>query len=220
MRRALNNNPTQTSTHGQAAPGSHFGKHLGYDYLVKNVPVFAPVSGKVTLSGWSNSLGNWIELAGSDGRTHRFAHLSRRDASNNQTVSEGHQLGITGNTGQVTGSNGGYHLHHDVRKAGTVWNASFDNYYDWEKLLASQPSTNHRYQYLVDKTITQNGFSVYKEGTDEKLGKLAPGDEYVVRGVSVRHNRVLINSAKYGNGISLPLADAAGNEYTGEWKVL
>lgn len=232
MRRAVDGNPTQTSVHGGPG-GGFFKKHLGYDYLVKNVPVKAPVAGTVKPTGWSNDLGNWIELAGDDGRTHRLAHLSRKDVQSGR-VAEGQQLGVSGNTGNVVGANGGYHLHHDARKAGTAWNASFDNYVDWEKLLAEanapkpQPTPGHRYAYLVGKKIKlmpKNGsWSAYKEGTDQKVGDVmkVPGadGEYTVRGVSVRPNRVLVNSAALGQGISLPLASAAGVEYTDEWKVI
>jgi hypothetical protein len=87
----------------------------------------------------------------------------------------------------------------------------------------------HLYQSLVGKTLKlspKNGsWRVYKPGTAEVIGDLfkIPGADgvYIVRGVDpAKHNRVLINSAKYGNGISLPLANAAGKEYTDEWKVI
>jgi hypothetical protein len=90
-------------------------------------------------------------------------------------------------------------------------------------------AARHPYQYLVGKTIKlspkNRSWRVYKPGNAQVLGdlfKIAGADGvYVVRGVDVnKHNRVLINSAKFGAGVSLPLANAAGKEYTGEWKII
>lgn len=229
MRRAIDGTAALTSTHGGPG-GGKFGKHLGYDYVVKRVAVKAPVAGKVLTSAWSKVLGNWIELIGVDQRIHRLAHLARSDVRAGQTVEEGDLLGISGNTGEVRGANGGYHLHHDARKAGTKWDASFDNYVDWEKLLAQAVKpASHPYRKLIGKTLKlmpKNGsWRVYRPGTSDELGDLfkIPGADglYIVRGVDpTKHNRVLINSARYGKGISLPLANATGQEYTGEWKVV
>lgn len=91
-----------------------------------------------------------------------------------------------------------------------------------------KPQSTHRYQYLVGKRIQlkpKNGaWNAYKEGTDEKVGDLlkVPGadGQYVVRGVSVRANRILVNSAALGQNISVPLASSAGVEYSDEWKVI
>lgn len=224
MRRCVDGNPTQTSVHGQKTNTGFFGRHLGYDYLVKNASVWAPVGGKVVTSGWSDSLGNWVELAGSDGRTHRFAHLSHRDVSAGQTVAEGQRLGISGNTGQVVGTNGGYHCHHDVRKGGTKWNDSFDNYVDWEKLLAeankpqsNMPAVGSKIQLLPVDTRT-----TYRAGTTTEAGKIHVKDGtyvYVVRGYDPKYpNRVLINSESAGgDGVALALYYTNGQLIPG-WK--
>lgn len=222
MRRVVDGNPTQTSVHGQRTNTGHFGKHLGYDYFVpKGTPVKAPVAGKVTFSGWSDTLGNWIELAGVDGRTHRLAHLSRRDASVNQQVGEGLQLGLSGNTGVVTGANGGFHVHHDVRKAGITWNASFDNYVDWEKLIAPAPSSGMPTAFRVK--LAEPGkppitFRVYEPGTTNVRGTIDHSwGWYEIRGTDPKYpNRWLINSEKYGKPTAFPFANVAGQSYLHE----
>lgn len=223
MRRCTDGNPKQTSVHGQKTNMGHFGKHLGYDYGIPvGTPIKAPVAGKVTFSGWSASLGNWIELTGNDGRTHRLAHLNRRDVMTNQVVTEGQQLGLSGKTGIVTGP----HCHHDVRKAGTTWNASFDNYVDWERLVAeaNKPASAPSKMPPVDSEIKLDRGLVrttFRAGTDAKAGEIHVKDDtyvYTVRGV--RNYRVAINSASGGgDGVELALYYKDGKLIPG-WKVV
>jgi len=130
MRRALDGNPPITTVHGEPGYG-YFGKHAGYDYGVVKWAVRAPEAGQIinvypnraTLDG-----GNIVELRGV--YTHRFLHLDSINVVYGQWVTEGQQLAVTGNTGNVA-----YHLHHDVRKNGTGWTDSYANYYDWEQLI-------------------------------------------------------------------------------------
>lgn len=219
MRRCVDGNPPQTSKHGQETNMGFFGKHLGYDYGVSvDTSVKAPVSGKVTNSDWSDNLGNWIEISGDDNRTHRLAHLSRRDVSRNEVVEEGQQIGLSGKTGLVTGP----HVHHDVRKAGTAWNAAFSNYFDWEKLLAASSNAS-----LVGKKIQlipEDERTTFRAGTTDVAGKIRVTDNtfiYIVRGIDLKYpNRVLINSASAGgDGVALALQYTNGQVIPG-WKVL
>lgn len=136
MRLPVDGNPTITNHHGTNTGSGRFGKHLGIDLSVKLVPVKAPCAGKITYSGVASELGQWLELIDERGRIHRFAHLNRRDVLAGVNVAEGQQLAISGNTGKVFGANGGYHVHWDVRKGGTRYDESFDNYFDPEKLVA------------------------------------------------------------------------------------
>jgi septal ring factor EnvC (AmiA/AmiB activator) len=130
MRRALDGNPPITTYHGQAGYG-YFGKHAGYDYGIVKWAVRAPETGVITAVYANRPTadgGNIVEMRGA--YTHRFLHLDTINVSVGQQVTEGQQLAITGNTGNV-----GYHLHHDVRKNGTAWTDSYANYYDWEQLI-------------------------------------------------------------------------------------
>lgn len=136
-RRALDGNPKITSRHGGYTPYGFYNKHLGYDYGVAiGHSVKAPESGKITAVGNSgaNSVGLYVYL---DGKySHRFLHLSKQTVKVGQTVKEGQEIGKTGNTGFTTGP----HLHHDTRRKGSAWNASFANYIDWEAYIKPAPA--------------------------------------------------------------------------------
>ena len=150
MRRALDGNPPVTL--GFAVPGwGYFGKHAGYDYGVVRWAVRAPEAGKI-INVWlgreTADGGNIVELQGQ--YTHRFLHLQSASVSVGQMVSEGQELGITGNTGNV-----GFHLHHDVRKNGTRWTDSFSNYIDWEQLIKGAPSAGGKIMDTDAKVAAQ-----------------------------------------------------------------
>lgn len=136
MRLPLNGRPEISVSHGRPVTGTKYSKHLGLDFLVKHAPVFAPAAGRITFIGQSAVLGVWVELTDQqDRRIHRFAHLSRAVVEEGEVVKEGQQIGVSGNTGQVYGAHGGYHLHWDVRRRGTTWDSGFSNYYDPAALL-------------------------------------------------------------------------------------
>lgn len=233
MRRLVNSYTAISQGFGVTAPGTKFGRHLGTDYAgPEDRDIIAPVAGVITRSYLSAETGNVYEIKeDGNGRLHRLMHLKTRPLGVGARVYEGQIIAKSGGKkGAVySGSTStGPHAHWDIRKANTTWDASFDNYYDSEKLL-TPPASTHRYQYLAGKQIKltpKNGsWSVYRAGTEEKIGNLfsIPGADgvYTVRGVDVaKPGRVLVNSAKFGNGISLPLASATGQEYSGEWKII
>lgn len=137
MRRALDGSPPITTKHGQAGFG-YFGKHAGYDYGVQRWAVRAPEAGTISAvyTGRQNvDGGNIVELVGK--YTHRFLHLDTINVKVGDKVTEGQQLGISGNSGNV-----GFHLHHDVRKNGTGWMDSYNNYVDWEALIKGGEMVN------------------------------------------------------------------------------
>lgn len=158
MRRALNGSPRITSTHGQRTFMGVFGRHLGYDYGVAvGTPVYAPEAGTIRLVTYGSEGGNTIEL-GSVGYYHRFLHLSKFNVKVGQKVAEGALIGWSGNSGKTTGA----HLHHDTRVP-SAWNASFNNFVDWEAKLR-QPATPT--QPKVDKSVI--GKTVYLSASVEK----------------------------------------------------
>lgn len=131
MIRPVTGPPVITTNFGDSPDPGVFGKHAGTDYGRKiGTPVYSPVTGTVTAS-YKGSTGNIVEVT-ADGKSHRMLHMSRRDVGVGANVKEGQQVGLSGTYGT------GPHLHWDVRKAGTAWDASFSNYYDPEKLIASQ----------------------------------------------------------------------------------
>lgn len=101
-------------------------RHIGVDLRASvGTKLFAPGAGKVTSSYTSATSGLQVIEALIDSKLHRFLHLSRRDVVGGQTFVEGQVIGLTGNSGGVPA-----HLHWDVRKNGTTYNASLSNYYN------------------------------------------------------------------------------------------
>lgn len=74
-----------------------------------NTPVYASNSGTVISAGsqYFDWYGNYVVIKHADGLYTGYAHLSRVDVSNGQTVTAGQQLGLMGTTGPSTGE----HLH-------------------------------------------------------------------------------------------------------------
>ena len=100
--------------------------HNGVDFGIRTgTPVGAPVSGKVIYAVTDNrntypegptSAGSGINIQGNDGIMYQFWHLSSVGVKQNQTVSPGDVIGLSGNTGYSTGA----HLHFGT-KIGGKW---------------------------------------------------------------------------------------------------
>lgn len=202
-----------TSTHGSPAKG-FYGKHLGTDYaLPSNSSIVAPVSGTIAAQGWSDAVGHYLEIDGTDGRRHRLLHLNRRLVPNGMYVSEGQQIGLSGSTGT---SSTGPHIHWDARKAGTGFADGFGNYVDTEALAkasATPPATGDSRigKLLYLHAVPQ--WSVYRVGQKpdrtQRIGYLIPqnywhgpggkrGLSYRIEGVSKYPNTVTIRTDSYG----------------------
>ena len=99
-------------------PGKHWscGYHTGVDFAVPTgTPIFAAKDGKVleAKSGvtWGGSYGTAIVIDHGDGIRAVYAHLSKLEVKTGQQVTEGQQIGLSGNTGNSTGP----HLHFEAR---------------------------------------------------------------------------------------------------------
>lgn len=105
-------------------------RHIGTDLRAfLGTAVYAPEAGVISVVSTHPTSGNkTIELKGK--YWHRFLHLSGFDVKVGDVVKAGRLLGWTGNSGGVKA-----HLHWDVRRPGTAWNASLSNYYDPMKLI-------------------------------------------------------------------------------------
>jgi murein DD-endopeptidase MepM/ murein hydrolase activator NlpD len=210
MRRPLDSFKSISSTHGQQTNMGTFGKHLGNDYVAPvGTPVKAPVSGSITQSTKSTALGNYYEITEvGNSRLHRLAHLSTRPLGVGAMIEEGQEIAKSGNTGITTGP----HVHWDIRKGGTTWNASFDNYYNPEVLVAPTPPIPapgvHPLAWAVGKNLRMKAsvrtWNLYVRNTSNIAGVVRPMDngglDYLIRGVSTRLNRVVIFSASAGKG--------------------
>lgn len=97
--------------------GSHWasGYHTGLDFVVPTgTAAHAVTSGVIMSTGNAGAYGNRVILQAADGTQFYYAHLSRISVSRGTRVLAGHQIGLTGETGNTTGP----HLHFEVRRAG------------------------------------------------------------------------------------------------------
>lgn len=93
------------------------GGHSGVDFAGRG-PIRAAVPGTVISAEWGGAYGNLVKVRHTDGSIGYYAHMARMSVRPGMRVSRGSILGIVGNTGNVRGRNGGYHLHFEVRRNG------------------------------------------------------------------------------------------------------
>lgn len=112
-----------TTQFGEADPWGI--PHRGTDFAAPNgTPIYAIADGVISAAGPVNSYGNCVQVShgtASDGNRYDslYAHMSSIAVSQGQTVQKGEVIGYVGNTGNVFGANGGYHLHLELRVNGS-----------------------------------------------------------------------------------------------------
>ena len=98
--------------------------HNGTDLAAPGgTPIYAAADGVVSLAAARPSYGNVVQLShGTADDGHRYdtlyAHMQSFCVSAGSAVSKGQLIGYVGNTGDVRGKNGGYHLHLELRMDG------------------------------------------------------------------------------------------------------
>ncbi|NBG88868.1 cell wall-binding repeat-containing protein [Isachenkonia alkalipeptolytica] len=86
--------------------------HIGIDIPAPGgTPIVAAKAGRVTVSHYGASYGNWIEIDHGNGITTRYAHNSSNIAKVGDWVEKGETIALVGTTGSSTGN----HLHFEVR---------------------------------------------------------------------------------------------------------
>ena len=81
-------------------------------------PVYASRAGVVTVAGWGNAAGNYVQINHQDGFSSIYMHLKSSCVSAGQIVSAGQLIGLTGATGITTGD----HLHFGISYNGVYVN--------------------------------------------------------------------------------------------------
>lgn len=88
------------------------GHHTGVDFVVPTgTSVESTGGGTVVSAGWGGAYGNQVVIRLNDGHYAQYGHLSQMSVTAGQTVTAGRQIGLSGATGNVTGS----HLHFEIR---------------------------------------------------------------------------------------------------------
>lgn len=108
-----------TTRYGEADPWGI--PHRGTDFAAANgTPIYAIAAGVISAAEPVNSYGNCAQIShgtASDGNRYDslYAHMSSIAVHQGQAVEKGQVIGYVGNTGNVYGANGGYHLHLELR---------------------------------------------------------------------------------------------------------
>lgn len=92
--------------------------HLGVDFAFPKDTELRSIMGGVVervLMIDNNSLGKAVYIRWKDGKTAIYGHLSETFVKKGDVVGRGDLIGLSGNTGNVFGKNGGYHLHFGLK---------------------------------------------------------------------------------------------------------
>ncbi|MBO4413935.1 MAG: peptidoglycan DD-metalloendopeptidase family protein [Clostridia bacterium] len=89
----------------------HYGIDIAAPY---GTEIYAAKAGKVIVSTYDHSYGNYVVIDHGGGKTTRYAHMSTRIAKVGDNVKQGQVIGKVGATGSATG----YHLHFETRVDG------------------------------------------------------------------------------------------------------
>ncbi|MCM3387369.1 M23 family metallopeptidase [Ureibacillus chungkukjangi] len=91
--------------------------HRGMDFAMeKDTPLKAIVEGRIQVIDYGNlSAGKTVVIKGEDGQTYIYGHLSEFNVKTGDYVKQGDLIGLSGNSGNVFGAGGGYHLDFSVK---------------------------------------------------------------------------------------------------------
>ena len=109
---------TITNTYAASDPWGRF--HYGTDFAApQGTPIYAAADGIVSVARPHYSYGNYVMVThgyADDGNLYEtlYAHMTNYVVSAGTAVTKGQLLGYVGNTGDVWGANGGYHLHLEI----------------------------------------------------------------------------------------------------------
>lgn len=91
--------------------------HPGIDMAIsQGTPIYAALSGKIVVCGWSNLYGNYVIIDHQNGYQSLYGHMHKKLCTLGQEVTTGTKIGLVGTTGYSTGP----HLHFTVYKNGKV----------------------------------------------------------------------------------------------------
>lgn len=92
--------------------------HLGLDFAMpKNSPIISTEHGRVidVVDYGNANIGKGLMVQWDNGKIAIYGHLNEVKVKAGEIVDKGDLLGLSGNTGNVVGANGGYHLHFGLK---------------------------------------------------------------------------------------------------------
>lgn len=149
-------------------------------------PLYSPEDGVIYLTGNRPQLEGRFVLIKSNKYIHYLGHMDRVDVRKGQKVTEGQQVGLTGQTGKATG----VHVHWEVRN---LLNQRFSN--DPLKVLAKETSkvasktfVTQVYKSVLQRNPDKGGLEYYTgRPAEEVLNHIYNSDE--AKAVRTREDR-------------------------------
>jgi len=92
--------------------------------------------------------------------------------------------------------------------------------------VTPKPPTGHRYAHTVGRRVVlvpkDGKWKFYKPGTDTVAKQFIGlnGESWKIIDTGSKPNRIVVNSAVSGGRAEVPLGNAAGKEYTGEFRII
>ncbi|MBY0096511.1 peptidoglycan DD-metalloendopeptidase family protein [Mesobacillus maritimus] len=110
--------------------GTRNGMHMGIDIAAElYTPIYAVDSGVVSKSYYSDTYGHVVFIKHQNDYETVYAHLHKRNVNEGDSVQQGTQIGVMGNTGDSSG----VHLHFEVHQ--DEWTYSKENVIDPDHAL-------------------------------------------------------------------------------------
>ena len=133
--------------------------HKGIDFAMKKgTELKAIVDGKIMILDYGNlKSGKTVVIKGEDGQTYIYGHLSEFNVKTGDVVHQGDLLGLSGNSGNVFGSGGGYHLDFSVKNA----EGQFIDPAPYTDFIQNMNDSKYMESLLADtvQSINDNAFS-------------------------------------------------------------
>lgn len=105
--------------------------HSGLDLTAaKGTAIYASANGKVVISTYSKTHGNYVTIEHGKKYKTLYGHMSKRMVKIDETVKQGDLIGFVGSTGRSTGP----HLHYEILE----YNKRIDPYNFWMNLAKSK----------------------------------------------------------------------------------
>lgn len=172
------------------------GGHSGVDFAAPGgTHIFAAVGGTVISAGWGGAYGNLVKVRHDDGSLGYYAHMSAFGVKKGSRIDRGSYLGKVGNTGNVRGKNGGFHLHFEIRQNGKPVNP-------WPWLDGNGGKRSRGGLKSLDK---QSGSMVEHQQLPDIVGYANPNDVLA----TLEQRGRAAGSGKVAGGFGTPALDAA-----------